>query len=735
MAGILEATATSESQATRRETKIGLCGICAEGCGVEIQLVDGKIDSIAPLKDHPKGIVCLRGEYSKEIVYSPDRLRYPMVRVGARGEGKLERLSWDEALDRVAAGLKQVAQKHGGRALAAYGGRGNFEHSIGDFFSPTGTLTSSSIGLLALLGSPNAGGVSSLCAMSLRVMAPYATTGLPWMAWFPDVQRSDLIIIWGANPVTDSPPDLRRKIEAARQRGAKVVLIDPRRAEIARQEDQWIPVRPGSDGALALSLMQVLIEEDLYDHDFVENWTEGFAELRDYARQFRPERAEAICDIPAATIRALARDLGRARAASLVSYTGLEYTNSGVQNIRSAMCLWALLGQIDVPGGMVYSMHGQPTTRFLRFDPPEDVPPIGADRFPLFCRFTRAAHFMEMPRAILHNDPYPVRGLLVGGASLITSFPNPDVWRRSLAALDFLGVIDRFMTEDAKYADVVLPATTMYEILSYQRYPYRATVAQHVQVRERIVEPIGEARNDYLIYAAIADRLGFGHLVPQTEEEMLRYAFSESTVSLEEVRASATGVSLPVPEQRYRKYETGELRKDGKPGFRTPSGKFEFSSRLFRQHGIDPLPVYTEPTEGPLANPALAKEYPLVLISGSHMNEDFRSQHHNIPGLVNRRPDPCVVINSKDAQARGIKTGDRVYVTSPRRKKVVFTAQVTDDIRPGVIDANMGGGGPLGPKAWREANVNELTDMENRDPLSGFPSYKALLGNVEKLPA
>jgi len=199
--------------------------------------------------------------------------------------------------------------------------------------------------------------------------------------------------------------------------------------------------------------------------------------------------------------------------------------------------------------------------------------------------------------------------------------------------------------------------------------------------------------------------------------------------TIEELRANPEGIPLPVPDMRYRKYESGKLRSDGKPGFETPTGKFEITSEWFRQHGYEPLPVYTEPLEGPDAAPELAQDYPLIFNSGARTNYDFRSQHHNIPSLLAKHPYPLVHIHVRDAEARAIRDGDEVYVVTARGQ-VPFRARLTEDILPGVVEVNMGGGGPLGPKAWRQANVNELTDITNVDELSGFPVYKALLCDV-----
>jgi anaerobic selenocysteine-containing dehydrogenase len=246
-----------------------------------------------------------------------------------------------------------------------------------------------------------------------------------------------------------------------------------------------------------------------------------------------------------------------------------------------------------------------------------------------------------------------------------------------------------------------------------------------------VIPPRGEARGDYLIFAELARRLGYGHLWPQTEAGMIERALDGTGITLAQLRAAPAGIPFPEPERHYRKYETGELREDGAPGFDTPTGKFEIASQWLRQHGYHALPVYIEPLEGPLAAPELAARYPLVFNSGARTQSAFRSQHFNIDGLVALQPRPLVHLHLDDAAARGIEDDDEVFVVSPRGR-VRFWARLTEHIRAGVVEVNMGGGGPLGTRAWQRANVNELTDPDNRDPISGFPVYKALLCEVVK---
>ena len=713
---------------TERQVVSGICGVCPAGCGLHIHLNAGRIGRVAPWKGHPLGICCARGAHAAEIVYSPDRLLYPLRRVGDCGDGKFERVSWDEALDTIANRLEQVADQYGPEAACVFTGRGVFERSLCDLLTPSGVQVSSAWNLLFPFGSPNTTGVGSICYVAHGVIAPITTFGVWGEDISPDVENSDVVIVWGSNPATDSSPVDLRRVNSARKRGAEVIVIDHRRTQTAVSADaRWLGIRPGTDGALALSMIQVVIAEGLYDREFVKKWTVGFEPLKNYVARFSPERVEKITFVPADEIRRTARAIASAQGAALVSYTGLEYTNSGTQTIRAALVLWALTGNLDVPGGNFIKQPGSLRMNgSKRIKPPHNVGPIGKAKYPLYHLYRKESHAMELPRAILRDDPYPLRAMLIVGSSIITAMPNPGLWRRSFTALDFLVVADRFLTADAMYADIVLPATTMFENETYMVY------GQTMQVRKRIIKPQGEAKSDWDIAIAIADRMGYGHLYPKSSEEMLRWALEGTSVDLETLRRHPEGVTLPAPAQRYRKWELGLLRGDGRPGFDTPTGKFEIASTILARYGYDSLPVYVEPQEGPVASPNLAQHYPLVFNSGARIQSNFRSQHHNIPGLLKMQPRPQVSLHPRDAGARDIRTGDAVFVVTPRGK-ARYLAHVTEDIVPGVIEANAGGGSPIASEPWRRCNVNELTDDDNRDAISGFPVYKALLCDIIKV--
>jgi anaerobic selenocysteine-containing dehydrogenase len=702
--------------------KPAICGICPGGCGIIATVRDGKLVKVAPHKDRPYGSLCLRGSAAPDVVYSPDRLATPLIRTGKRGQGKFKKASWDEALDFVAEKMQTIKKKYGAQALVSHSGRGAFEQSLSEANNGKDMVASK---LLLAFGSPNVASVGSLCYVSYGIFAPFSTFGLLGPDLAPDLEKSKTIVVWGANPITDSPPFLFDRIVKAQKNGARVIAIDHMRSDIANRADQWVAVRSGSDGALALGLLHVIINEELYDTQFVENWTVGFSELKEYVQEFTPEKVEQITWVPKETVVALAREIATTKHVSLRTYTGLEYSNSGVQNIRAVFLIWALTGQLDVPGGQCIAASPAPTLEQAEYPSASKELPIGAREYPLFYELTRTAQFMEFPKAVLKSDPYPVKGLLINGASTLTSYPQPEILEEAYRKLDFLLVIDRFMTKDALFADVVLPATTYFEINSYQRYP------GYVRLREQVVKPVGEARNDVLIFAELANRLGLGQIYPQTEQEVVTRAFANNPHVLQQLRDNPEGVNLPVAEPTYRKWERGLLRPDGKPGFNTPSGKVEIASTLLSKHGYEALPVYVEPIEGPRQNPALFGRYPLILNTGARINSTFRSQHLNIPNLVKVQNKPEVLVNPVDAEIRGISDGDKVIV-STRRGNAKFWAKVGDKVLPGALEVNVGGGSPIQVSAWRKTNSNVLTDFYNRDPISGFPVFKALLCEIEK---
>jgi cysteine desulfurase NifS len=693
---------------------------------------EGKIAEVAPDESSPLGMLCRTGELSREVVYSKNRLLYPMRRKGPKGTYDFSRITWDEAYDILVERLNRTKARHGAAATAIYTGSGSFELALCDFYQPKGVAVSSASSVLFPFGSPNTMGVGALCYVSFAMIAPHVTMGSMFINMFADVENAEVIVIWGKNPAAHCPPHDFARIQAAHKRGAAIIVIDPRRTAMAKYPDaQWIPIRPGTDGALALGLSHVLLEEEIYDDDFASRWTVGFDAFARYVRHFRPEVVEHITGVPAGTIRTLARRIAQADGVAPVMYSGLEYSDGAVQAIRATFVLWALAGQLDRRGGFCFSMPGSkfPINREGHVENPDPRKAAGYNDFPIYTKYRGEFHAGILPKAVLEGKPYPIRLLISLGASLITSWPGSETWRKTLQALDFLVCIDRQFTADAAYADIVLPATTSYENESYMVYE------SMFRIRERIIEPLGEARNDFFILSELAKRLGYGHLYPQDEQELLRRALKGSGFTLEDVRAAGGTVRIPSGMMQYRKWEKGLLRPDRMPGFDTPSGKFEIASSILEEHGYDPLPVYTEPGESPLSDPGSAREYPLVFNSGARSNTDLHALHLSIPEMNRSTPVPTVMINTSDAAKRGIRHGDPVTVQTKRGRVSTMYALVTGDIVAGAVEANAMGGGPAGTASWRKANINELTDPARYDPISGFPVYKALLCEVTRVEA
>ncbi|MEN6349433.1 MAG: molybdopterin-dependent oxidoreductase [Syntrophomonas sp.] len=706
------------------EFRKAICGVCPGGCAILAEVRNGTLVGVSSRENDPFGNLCIRGKAAPEIVYSPDRLKKPLIRAGARGEGSFRETSWDEALDYVVDKMKEIKQNYGPQAIASHSGRGAFEHSMEDFYNSSADMVS--LRLTSSFGSPSAASDGSLCYVSYGLLAPITTYGIPATGLLPDFENSNLIVVWGANPVTDSPPFMFKRIVQAQKNGKKIIAIDHMKSDIARRADRWIGLRSGTDGALALGLINVVITEELYDKEFVKNWTVGFEELSKYVKRFTPEEVERITWVPKEQVVSLAREIAASHPVTLRTYTGLEYSNSGVQNIRAVLILWALTGNLDVPGGLTIGLPPQKPME------QEDIlcskiKPFGAEKYSLFYELTGSAHFMEFPRAVLEGEPYPVKGLIINGASTLTSYPQPEIFEQAYRNLDLMVVIDLFLTKDALFADVVLPSATYFEINSYQRYP-----GGYMRLRRKVIEPVGEAKNQVLIMGELAKRLGLGHLYPQTEEEILTKAFSKKPELLARLKESEDGLKIPQQPFVPRKYERGLLRTDGNVGFPTPSGKVELLSALLEKHGYEGLPIYVDPIEGPTGDVSIYKEYPLILNTGARIQSTFRSQHLNIPSLVKIQDKPQVLINPIDADDRDIKSGDKVLVRT-KRGQVQFWAQVSEKVLPGAVEVNQGGGTPIQVQEWQHSNVNYLTDFNNRDPISGFPVFKALLCQIEKI--
>jgi anaerobic selenocysteine-containing dehydrogenase len=527
-------------------------------------------------------------------------------------------------------------------------------------------------------------------------------------------------VVWGANPAKDYPLHKYDEIMDAKRRGAKLIIIDPRRNNLAKTADRWIPIRPGTDGALALGMANFAIINKLYDVEFIDKWTVGFKDFAKYAGDYTPAQVASICHIDEADFLWLAQTVVFPKKTAWSFYTGLEYAPSAAQNVRALYILAAILGNIDTVGGLYIDDY--PFDQVKEIAESAEGVPVGAREYPVFYGLTGRGQFIELPKAVLQDDPYPVRSLLLIGGSPAISYPYPELWKSVYERLDYLTVVDRFMTPECLWADVILPAATNYENLSFHHYPDR------VSIRERTIDPVGMARNDVLIIAQIADKLGYGELYPQNEQEILKRAFNHNPEFLEQLIEKRT-MLLPKRDLRYKKYQDGALRSDGKPGFPTASGKFEISSSFLFKHGYPSLPLYTDPYSPEYKD--ASKKYPLALTTGARSLYSQNSQYLNIPDLTAMQPHPLLEISPEDAATLNIHDGEKVSLKTAHGQIEIY-ASVTPDIGPGCVHAPFGGGNPGHVPGWQEINVNVLVNFYKRDPISGYVVNKAISCRVEK---
>lgn len=688
-----------------------ICGLCQGACDVTVDIEDGRITKVRADKDSPRGRVCPRGARTAEALYGDARIMYPMIREGERGEGKLRRATWDEALDRAAALIRSVIDTHGARAFATYFGRG----ILG---TPVARMQKGKEAFAKRLGSPNDTSCSSICNLSANTIVPQTTFGLATRQMLFDIEHADVIVCWGKNPASDEGPRLLlKRIKAAQERGAKLIVVDPRQTGIGEHADWWVPVRPGSDGALALALLKVIIAEGRYDKDFVRDFTRGFDELVAYLDTLSLATLSHQCGISEDDIRKLADILASTTRAPLVFYTGIEYQASALQNARAIWVLWAITGKLDAEGGVFFRMKGVKTMAGNHLAKGAEEP-LGAREFPLFYRYMGQGDLIRFPRAVLEDDPYPVRGLLVTGGSPATTFPDSETWKRAYAKLDCLIAIDRFFTEECRWADVVLPAASLFET------PRLAWGADGAFVRDPVVEPAGEARNDVLIMAGIAKRLGTDEGLPHNDAELREWMVAGAVTPYTDMWTRT------VPEDaEFRKYASGSLRADGTPGFPTPSGKFEIASMVLGEHGIEPLPKYVDVHDF-MEEPE--SEWPFLLSTGARDDARMGAFGANVPGIA-KLDDPHAELCTEDATALGVSDEDMVRV-STHFGSLTLPVRIAGLAR-GAVHLPHGGGSSYMAPAWRDGNCNDLASLDAVDPDTGFALIKTLPCKVEKIEA
>lgn len=683
------------------------CYECDANCAITVE-VDEAGEPVSV-----KGPDCPRCYAQIDRRNHPDRLLYPLRRIGPRGSGDFERISWDEALGTIAERLEQTRQAHGAP-------------SVGFFAGYTKEARPQLQRLAHAFGSPNYM-TESGCCFSATLVAEKVTFGSRVKTTSTIASpKTRCILNWSTNPRGSIPPFDTHPL-ANRKPGIGLIVVDPRRTPLAEQADVHLQIRPGTDGALALGFHHVIFANGWQDQSFLETWCNGVESFRDYVKDFTPERVAAICGVDADDIRRAAEMYATTKPAQItLSPTATVQHSNGFQNHRALILLVAVSGNLDVEGGNRFfstKVSPKPIELFDRCI--NELPPrVGDEVFPIWTRYWPAAQSMLLPDCILDGHPQRIHSLLAMGINT-AMWPNSKRMRTALQALDFFAVSDFFHNEATLQADIVLPAATNLERPALIAYPGCAYQGE-LRYRRSVVQPKGEARPDAEMFLELGVRLGMGDQFWQGD---LDACWAEAAEGIpEDIRQDVfdnpDGVTV-YAEVIEELVEHGFLDADRSyrlKGINTRSGKVEFDADELKEAGYDGLPTYREPAESPVSRPDLSAAFPLVLTSGARTKFDTHSQHQYIERMRRAIPQPLAELHPADAAARGIGDGDPVIVSSPRGA-VRFVARLTERIKPGVVHCVHG---------WRDANVNELTDDRSLDPISGFPPFKSSLCQVAR---
>lgn len=670
--------------AEARQQVRGVCRFCLMRCGV-VASVEGerlvRVEGDAASKT--RGFLCIHGHALREVVHSDQRVRRPLMR---KGERWVE-LSWPDALGEVASRLSRIRAEAGPESFAVQTGWPLVRHPL--------------IGLLhrfcQAFGTPNLATVASLCEAAGR-MGKALTVGSKYR---PDLPRTRTLVVWGANPTNAAPPFAH--LVAQKAQTGNLIVVDPVRTALARESTLHLSVRPGTDGALALGMMHLLLAEGLHDRDFVRSHTVGFESLAALAREYPPERVTALTGVPRELLERAVRLMAREGPTGFWEGLGVEHHENGVQTVRAISCLDALLGHLDSPGGAVFltpvgpRFHEEPLPALYRMTTPEPVPPpvsarpLGYDEFPLFEVYNREAQGNLLARAILEERPYPVRALMLVASNALVTAPGSKRLREAARKLELLVTVDPFLSASAELSHFVLPAATFAEA------PTVDETEQEV-ARGGLVSPQHEAWPDWKVLFELARALGLGRYFPWSS---FREAMEAPRVPFMEDPSHQPRPHPPTGAEPAR--------------FPTPSGKVEFESALVARAGRAALPVWTPPSVSPSA------DFPLWLVSGPRTRAYINSQFRGIPTVQAKQPRPEVELHPQAARAAGVQQGQRVAVVTPVGR-IELGVRVTEDVHPEAA---------VLPAGWSEANANELTDDGRLDPLSGFPAFRSGVCRVE----
>jgi len=667
-------------------TIVSTCGVCFAGCGILIDQRNGLPAAIRGDKTCPtnRGLLCRKGRNALAWMNHPGRLTHPLLNEGEKGRGVWRRISWDEALDRIAERFTSFKDRYGAESVA-------FAHGSAKGFQDNYMKR-----LASAFGTPNVATQSHVCYVP-GVRAHDMTYGFMPV---PDLgEPPSCLAVWGENIQETRAVDVGL-LYGARTRGTKLIVIDPRKTPLASTADLWLPVRPGSDLALALGLLHVIVRENLFDATFVERWCVGFERLAEHVRAYDAGTVSRLTGIAPELVVAAARMYAGNRPASISTGNGIETNVNGFQTLRAVSLLMAVTGNLAVAGGNaplssppILPRHSPELTLHHLLLPDIWKKRVGGEPslLPSFTYVTPQA----IIRAILQEVPYPIHGLFVQACNPLLTYPNAGETSRALRTVEFLVVSELFMTPTAHLADIVLPSAGFLEFDNV----VSATHAMEVRVQQKVMD-FGECLSDYRIIHGLAGRLGLEQYFGTDEEAFLDLILKPSGLSFRQFRKGG-GI------RRHRL-----VRPYEKIGFRTPSGKVELFSERLEQWGFDPLPVYREPPETPFSSPARTAEYPIILFSW----KDAPFVHSAGRHLISQRSGRVAAsafLHPETAAGLGIGHGDAVSIETARGC-IVQEARISEEVPPGMIGVEYGcwfpDKGPDREFGWAEANINILTD-------------------------
>jgi anaerobic selenocysteine-containing dehydrogenase len=668
-----------------------------------VKVKDGVITGVRGDPAHPanRGLLCPKGLASVGFVYSKDRLKGPLRKT----KGGFKEISWDEALDFATDRLGDLRKKSGPGALMRFAGS-PVSYDGRDAFMQ----------FMASYGSPNFSGAAHLCNIPRSVSMRSVFGNVPE----PDYHDTKLIIFWGGNPMCSTRygnyategelGNFRSLILKARRKNIKVISIDPVRSETAKLSDTWIQLELGTDAALALSMIHVIIKEKIYDEEFVRNWTTGLEELQAHVENLTPEWAEVITGVPASTIEGLAQEYALTKPATIREGNGLDMNTNGVQTVRALMFLIALTGNYDVPGGnVVFPWVRQsflPDRKKVKFQEKR----IGQDQFPLFPEIPGGA----LVDAILTQDR--PRGMIVTHSNPALILANTVKVREAFEKLEFLMVVDMFLTATAEMADLVLPSPSLFESYGYRAYSSRQ--GGYLSLKPKVIEPLGKSRHFSVMEYELAKKLGLeGDYNFTNDLEWVNFMLKPTGVTIDDFAGEP--ILYATEPMVYRKYLTG--------GFRTPSKKVEFFSKTYEKHQYDPLPAYREPLTLRGWKDQIREKYPFKGTTRKPY-EYVHTKFRNLDYLKKLYPDPLVMIHPEDASTHDIQDGDMVKINSPQGT-AEMRAKVSDGCKRSMVVVDFGWGNP-----WDESetSANALSTGDVWDPISGGTPNRLFYCNVRR---